>query len=242
MRRIVAMMVPCTMIVAFGCSGMGYNNRMEKTLEDRRYQMRLDENLQPAVTEGKLRELAIFVRPPKPLNASKEFTLGEVQPGVFDETKSFYETSKTFLHVLARKKQAAKKPAAKGAAPAEPPAQRGPFNSDVVAVLKAVFGDDENIAVEKFKDVSEYKPNNYKRLLFETGADATKKRVEVYLFKQGDYDVALIFVYDPAEKNALSSKIALCLESFAVDARAQAKFVNPNSNGEEEATAGEANF
>ena len=230
MRRIVAMMVSGVLLVASGCSN-SYQIRLEKTLEEMKYNKRLDDNLEPASAEGKLKELAIFVRPPKPPAPSKEFLLGEVPAGVFDETKTFFEGQKAFLHVIARVKQA-KKPAAKGAT-AEPPAARGPFNTDVIAVLKAIYPDEEGLAPEKFKDDPK-KGNAFRRVIFENNG----KRVEVYLYKLDPYDVALIFQYDPSEKNALASKINLCLESFAVGAKARAKHANPTGSGEEESGAG----
>ena len=213
------MMVSCLLLVAFGCS-QSYQIRLDKTLEEMKYEKRLNENLEPPPTEGKLKELAIFIRPPKPLGPSKEFTLGEVPAGQFDETKTFFEGQKSFLHIIARVKQA-KKPAAKGA-PAEPAVTRGQFNADVIAVLKAVYPDEEALAIEKFKD-DPHKPNTYKRVIFENSG----KRVEVYLYKLEPYDVALIFQYDPSEKGALASKINLCLESFAVSNKARAKYTNP---------------
>jgi len=230
MRRIWAMMVSSVLLVAFGCS-QSYQIRLDKTLEDMKYNKRLDENLQPALADGKLKELGIFVRPPLPLTPSKEFTLGEVPAGQFDETKTFFDGQKAFLHVVARVKQA-KKPAAK-AAPAEPPAARGQFNADVLAALKAVYPEEENLATEKFKD-DPHKPNTYKRVIF----DNSGKRVEVYLYKLEPYDVALIFQYDTGEKAALASKINLCLESFAVGNKARSKYANPAGGGEEEPTEG----
>ncbi len=226
MRRIAAMVVSSILLVVCGCS-TSYQIRLDKTLEEMKYEKRLNDNLEPPPAEGKLKELAIFVRPPKPLAASKEFLLGEVPAGQFDETKTFFEGQKAFLHVIARVKQP-KKPPAKGA-PAEPPVARGPFNSDIIAVLKAIYVDEENLAVEKFKDDPK-KSNAFKRVIFENSG----KRVEIYLYKLDPYDVALIFQYDPAEKNALASKINLCLESFAVGNKARSKYANPSATGEDE--------
>jgi hypothetical protein len=228
MRRIAAMMVTCVLLVATGCSNR-YQVRLDETLKEMKYNKRLDDNLEAAPAEGKLKELDIFVRPPKPMAASKEFLLGEVPAGQFDDTKTFFEGQKAFLHVIARKKQA-KKPVAKGAAP-EPQAARGPFNTDVIAVLKAIYPDEESLAPEKFKDDPK-KGNAFKRVIFENSG----KRVEVYLYKLEPYDVALIFQYDPAEKAALASKINLCLESFAIGPKAHAKYANPNGSGEEESS------
>ena len=58
-----------------------------------------------------------------------------------------------------------KKAPAKGAPPAEQPATRGDFNADVLAVLKAVFGDDENIALEKFKDMINSRQDAWRRIV-----------------------------------------------------------------------------
>ena len=65
MKRAVAIVASAGLILAIGCSD--YDYRLGKTLEDMRYQKRLDDNLMPAATKGKLEELAIYVRPPKTL-------------------------------------------------------------------------------------------------------------------------------------------------------------------------------
>ncbi len=233
MRRILAAMVTGALLVAAGCSGR-YDKRMDLTLEALKYTKRLDDNLQPPASDGPLKELAIYVRPPKTLVEAKEFGLGAVQAGLFDVERTFYEGSKTFLHVLARVKTP-KKAAAKGAPPEAAPAARGNFNTDVLGVLKGVFGEDDSLSVEKFKD-DPHRSNSYKRAIFATTANGKPAEVQVYLFKNEPYDVALIFVSDPAEKAALASKINLCLESFAVGNKARSKF--SGSASEEEAADG----
>jgi hypothetical protein len=239
MRRIVAMFLASGLLVALGCS-QSYDKRMEKTLDTMIENKRFDDNLQAAV-EGKLKEMNIFVRPPKLMAGAKEFSLFALQDGQFDHTETFTEAAesgaKRSLHVIARQKQA-KKAAVKGAAPAEPPAPRGPFKTDLVNQLKSVFPDDEKLVDAKMTDDA-HKPNTYKRLILTSGEDAGKKKVEIYLYNLEAYDVALIFQYDAADEKALSGKIDLCLKAFAVGPRATAKF-NSKSGLEEDLSEGAA--
>ncbi len=130
------------------------------------------------------------------MQPAKEFTLTPVEPGLFDVERTFYEDQKAFLHVLARKKMPKKAPA-KGASP-EPTATRGDFNGDVLKKLKEAFGEDENIAPEKFKE-DKYRTNKFRRAIFTAG---NGKKVEVYLSKVEPYDVALIYVSDPGGDKA----------------------------------------
>ncbi len=44
--------------------------------------------------------------------------------------------------------------------------------------------------------------------------------MKLYIYKQGNHEVALIFVYDPKLKGPISSKIEYCLDSFATGERA----------------------
>ena len=151
--------------------------------------------------------------------------------GQFDVDKTFYEGTKSFLHVLAREKQAKKAPA-KGAPAEPPPVAREPFNVAVLNAIKSNFGDDENLVPEKFKD-EKFKANTFKKLL---NVPLNGKEYQIYLFKEDPYEVALVFGFDPADKAPMSSKVKLALEAFAVGAKAKTKFNNGGS--EEEAEGG----
>jgi hypothetical protein len=228
MRRMTAVMVWGVVVLTFGCSNR-YDERTRLTIEKMKYERKVNENLQLAPTDGPLKDKDIYVRAPKPLEPSKEPSLGSVQPGMFDAAESFYDKTNTFLHVLARVKTPKKAPA-KGAPP-EPVVPRQPFNADVLAQLKSVYGDDENIAIEKFKDDSVRPPVatpiTYKKGIF----TANGKTVEAYIYKGEPYEVALIFVYDPADRVPMGAKIRLALESFAVGSKAKVKY--SGSSGEE---------
>ncbi len=236
MRRLLMATVTTSLLLSLGCV-QRYQKRMDSTIEEIKYERELDKNLEPAPPEGKLKELDIFVRPPKGLVVSKEFLLPGVQPGQFDVERTFYEGQKASLHVLARKKTAKKAPA-KGA-PAEPVVARGDFNGDVLGALREAFpGDDENIALEKFKD-DPHKANKFRRSIF-TATNGGKK-VEVFLSKVDPYDVAMIYVFDPAEEKAIDPKIRYSLEAFALGDKAKNKYTGTTEAEAEAATATTSN-
>src|SRR5438132_2268717 len=102
MRRVLALLLTTTLLLAGGCGGARYDVRLAQTLTDMRYRKRLDDNLMPAPTKTKLESFSVFVRPPKNLVQSKEFLLTVLEPGKFDIADSFSESDKQVLmHVLA---------------------------------------------------------------------------------------------------------------------------------------------
>ncbi len=125
MRRVAAIVLSAGLVLVVGCGTQSYEYRLEKTLEEMRYQRRLNENLSEPATKGKLEELQIFVRPPKNMTGpAQTFQLAAVEPGRFDVESSFIEPEKQSLHVLARVNRP-KTPAKKGAAQARTaPARR----------------------------------------------------------------------------------------------------------------------
>ena len=121
-----------------GCGTQSYETRLEKTLDNMKYQKRLDDNLSDAATKGKLEQLQIYVRPPKSMTGpTQTFQLTGVEPGKYDVESSFIEPEKQSLHVLARVKQP-KSPSKK--APSQPETPRNDFNSDVMELLRNVYG------------------------------------------------------------------------------------------------------
>ncbi len=216
MKRAAAVVLCASFIVIIGCGTQSYETRLEKTLDNMKYQKRLDDNLTGAPTKGKLEELHIFVRPPKNMTPSQTFLLTVVEPGKYDVESSFMEPDKQSLHILGRVKRP-KTPSKKGPAPPETP--RGEFNADVVEMLKNVYG--AEIDLTKFKTESKLN-NTFKSNLLDLNA----KEVQVYLYgsKSDPYEVALIFEYPKTEHNAVNPKIGLCLESFAVADKAKRAF------------------
>ena len=126
-----------------------------------------------------------------------------------------------------------KKAADQGGPAAPAAAPRGEFVADVLGVLSSVFGSPEALQTPKFSEESK-KGNRFKRLIF----TANDKEVKVYTYKQDNHEVALIFVYDPKLKGAISSKIDLCLESFATGPKATRLY--SGGAAEEEADTGPA--
>ena len=233
MRRSFAMLLTTALMIAAGCGGKSYETRLERTIEELRYQKRLDDNLMPAPTKGKLEQLLIFVRPPKTLEGpTKEFQLTVLEAGKFDVADSFIEPDKQALHILARVKKPKAAPGKKAATPV--PAEstaRGPFNADVIALLNGVY----NIELDPAKAKEEVKnKRSYRRLTFE----ANGKDIQLYLYgsKTTPYEVALIFEYPKSESAALVSKIELCLGSFATGERARRAYTGKDTEEESSET------
>ena len=201
-------------------------SRLEQTLEEMKYQRRLDENLTEPATKGKLEELQIYRPPPKNMTGpTQTFQLAAVEPGRFDVESSFIEPEKQSLHVLARVKRP-KTPAKKGAAQGRT-APRGDFNTEVVDLIKNVYGAELDLA--DFKD--ETKGRQHVQV---QAARPNAKNVQIYLYgnKNSPYEVALIFEYPKTEHNTVNPKIGLCLESFAVGDKAKRAFAGGEAEEE----------
>jgi hypothetical protein len=250
MRRVWVLLATASLVAAWGC-GNSYNFRLERTLDDMRYLKRLDDNLTPAPTKGKLEELLIFVRPPKNLQPAKEFLLPLPDPSKFDLAISFLESQaasevqqpsegptgaeaakstggpKQSLHMIAR----VKRPKNPNAKKKEEPVVRGEYIRDVLALLNAAYAPPEELTPEKFKETKK-KLNTFRHHSFDVGG----KNIQVFLYvpKNDPYEVALVFEYPKSEHSNLFSKIELCLESFAVGLRARNAFsggVAPEASG-----------
>jgi|SRR5271157_585013 len=227
MNRVLAMIVAGIFVLTVGCGTQSYEKRLEKTIENIKYQKRLNANLTDAPAKGKLEELQIYLRPPKNMTGPTEtFKLAVVEPGRFDLESSFIEPEKQSLHLLARVERP-KTPTNKAPTPAEtvPP---GDFNAEVVDLVKSVYG------VEL--DVGQFKEDNRRENTFRSKTiDLNEKTVQVYLYggKNSPHKVALIFEYPKTERNAVDPKIALCLESFAVGERARRAFAGGDVEEEE---------
>ena len=223
MRRWCLLVSTTALVFVVGCGQKSYSDRMTHNLERLERTRRINKNLMTAVEDKKFKDLAIYIRAPKDEGMAKASLLPE---GPFDLESSFLDdkTGAT-LHLLARVKLP-KKPQTKGAAPAPTPAPRGDFTRDVLNTLSGVYGTVDGFATPKFVEESK-RGNRFKRLVVTVG----DKEIKVYTYKQDNHEVALVFVYNTALKGALSTKIELCLESFAAGAKASKIF---NNNGEEE--------
>jgi hypothetical protein len=234
MRRACVILASACLLLIVGCRD--YDFRLGKTLEEMKYQQRLEKNLEKAPTKGTLQGELIYVRPPKGLaGPTKTFTLAVVEPGKFDLENSFFDEAKqASLHSLARHKKP-KAPPKKGA-PAAATAARADFTSEVIELVKAAYAV-EDLTPAKFKAEikrHEGRENKYKSYKL----DLNTKWVVIYLYgeKNDPYNIALIFDYLKTEENSLSPKIGLSLEAFAVGDAATKAF----SGGGEEAGGEEA--
>jgi len=235
MRRACVILASACLLLIVGCRD--YDFRLGKTLEEMKYQQRLEKNLEKAPLKGSLQAELIYVRPPKGLSGpTKAFTLTVVEPGKFDLENSFIDEAKSAsLHVLARHKKP-KAPPKKGTTPAAA-ATRGDFTNEVIELVKAAYAV-EDLTPAKFKPVikkHEGRENSYK----EVKLDLNTKEVLIYLYgdKNGPYNIALIFEYPKTEVNNLSPKIGLSLEAFAVGEAAGKAFAGGgDEGGGEEAT------
>jgi hypothetical protein len=229
MKRVLAILAGLGLVLVIGCS-QDYDTRMEKTIENKRYQKRLNDNLEGPPAKTNLQTSNIFIRPPKGLQGpAKTFGLAVTEPGKFDIEDTFFDQQKqASLHVLARVNRP-KAPGKKGPSPAES-TPRGDFIADVLDLIKNAYG--VEVDQSKLKPESRShagRTNTFKSL---TLKDLPAKEVAMYFFgdKNSPEKVALIFDYPKEESRSLSPKIELCLESFAVGAAAGRAY----SGGEEE--------
>jgi hypothetical protein len=224
------MLLAGVLVLAVGCGTQSYEKRLERTIENMHYQKRLNANLTEAPGKGKLEELQIYVRPPKNMTGpTKTFQLAVIEPGRFDLESSFVEPDKQSLHLLARVKRP--KTPTKKAPPPDETAPRGEFNTDVVDLVKSVYGLE--------LDVAQFKEDNRRENTFRAKTiELNDKTIQVYLYggKNSPHEVALIFEYPKSERNAVDPKIGLCLESFAVGERARRAFAG--GDVEEEGSEG----
>jgi hypothetical protein len=236
MKRLSAIVLGAGLVLAVGCGTQNYDIRLERTLDHMAYQKKLDDNLNPAPTKGKLEELQIYVRPPKNMTGpTQTFQMTVVEPGRFDVESSFIEQDKQSMHLLARVKRP-KTPSKKAPTPAET-TPRGDFSADIVELVKNVYG----IEPEALKFKEEQMPRERGGNTFRAQTlDLNAKNVQIYLYggKSNPYDVALIFEYPKAEHAVINPKIKLCLESFAVGDKAKRAFAGGETETEGEAGEG----
>jgi hypothetical protein len=214
MKRVLATLASLGFLLVIGCA-QNYDLRLSNTIESRLYQRRLNNNLEKAPEKSNLASSKVYVRPPKGLQGPiQTFGLPVLEAGKFDIEDTFIDQQKqASLHVVARDNRPKAQPK-KGAPPAQT-APRGDFTADVLDLLKNSYGTD----FEASRLKPESKEHGRKRNTFKAmTVDLTAKEIKVYLFddKSNPEKVALIFDYPKEERVSLSSKINLCLESFAV--------------------------
>jgi len=230
MKRIVVLVSTCAAVLAAGCLGEPeYNRRLEGTLELMRYEQKLNDNLNPAEQSG-LKEKEVYLRAPIPLAHDPQIVL-PVTPGSYDLAESFSGSPTTSggspsplpirLHVLARWKKPPKSPTKKGEVPPQP-AQRGPFEQDVRALLASAYGNNE-VVEKKAEPGKPSKGNPYKRLVFKSGTD---NAVRAYFYDVGNHYVALILDVPPslADAKAANQAADYMLETLAVGNAARTAF------------------
>lgn len=218
MKRLSTLLASLALVLAVGCGFKGYEDRLDRTLEELRYRIRLDKALDPAPADAKFKEFQLYIRPPKGMALSTQFVPAELPAGQYDLAASFIAQDKGGLHVLGRRKSAPKKASKNAPAPPEPVA-RGAFQSDVMQLLTVVYGDNEKLTAPKFQNETK-RANKFKMLVFTA---PNNNVIRVYLYQQPPYDLALIFdTPAAAERNTeLRTARELCLESMAVGSRAR---------------------
>jgi hypothetical protein len=218
MRRVLACVATAGLLLIVGC-GRSYETRLQANVKYRKYQQRLGKLLTIAPGDPYKKE-GVYIRPPKPLESSKAFPFESA--ALFDIAGSFDDPQKQAaglrLHVVARREKPKAAPG-KNAPPPPDTSNRGPFQGDLLALL-GDYGNADAVNSGAFKTASEGK-NSFKRLIFTSGTNQNK--IEVYLYQQKPYDVALIWDIPSAlEKDpTISESKSLTLQTFAVGAKAQ---------------------
>jgi hypothetical protein len=228
MKKFVLCGVAAWVVVA-GCLGEPvYNRRLEETLEQMKYEKKINESLNKE-EQGSFREKELYLRAPQPLTKGEPMIT--VAPGSYDLVESFAGAPQTSsgqasplpirMHVLMRWKKPPQTPGKK-AAPAPPPTNRGPnFEADVRALLANVYGN-PNVTSQKSESVNA-RGKQYKRVIFKSGADTT---VRAYFYESGNHLVALVLDIPPALADAKAANQAAeyMLETMAVGNAARNAF------------------
>ena len=91
MKRILGLLASVSLLLVFGCAH-DYDVRLEKTIENLRYQKRLDSNLEkPPEAKSNLVVSNIYIRSPLGLKGpSKDFGMGVIEAGKFDITDQLH--------------------------------------------------------------------------------------------------------------------------------------------------------
>jgi hypothetical protein len=243
MKRVLGILAGACLALSIGCA-QSYDIRVEKTIENLRYQRDLDKNTEDPPAKSNLETAKIYLRAPKGLKGPAKTFGYVVEPGKFDIADSFIDQQKqASLHILARsnapKPAAAKKAPSptEGAEQAAATAARGDFTSDVLDFIKSTYGTDFNAA-----DLKPVEPNSHGRKgVAYKGAtlDLGDKQVKVYFYgdKNGPAQVALIFEGTKDSLRSISSQVDYSLNSLVVGPRATGFYSGQDELGGEEGQA-----
>src|SRR5262245_1103312 len=178
MKRVLVTLASLALVPLIGCA-RDYDARLTSTIDNKKYQKRLDDNLEIPPSKTNLQTSNIYIRPPKGLKGpTKTFGLPVVDPGKFDIEDSFIDQQKQgSLHLLARVDLP--KPANKKAANPAPSAARGDFSADVLDFIKNVYGVDSEMSQLKPESKSHGRRTNSFRTMT---LGVSNKQVKVYLF------------------------------------------------------------
>jgi hypothetical protein len=217
-----------------GCLGASaYDVRIDKHVENLRYQQKLDQYTS-APAQGKLQQLGVYLRPPKPLAEGQQSPL-PAPNGLFDAVSYFSGAEGGVpmqLHVLARRKQGAQAKAK----PGEPaPAQRGAFLSDLRTVLSSYYG--PGASEGKLDPVSQ-RGRSVQRQKFQAANGDT---ILMDVFEQPGYELALVWDIAPAAANSESVRgMDYTLGSLAVGPKAANLFAGGSDDDAAAPAAGGA--
>ncbi len=231
LKRVLVVFLSASSLGLVGCLGeTGYESRLNRTLENLKFQRQLDANLNPAEV-GRLKELNLFVRPPKGMAKAPAAGIN-VPANAYDAAETFLGVvdaagNPIQLHVLARVKPIRKAAAPKAGDPPPPPETNlATFESDLRGLLNAVYG----AGGDTKSDAVNERGRAYKRIKFQA---ADGQFVSANLYEQPTEKVALIFVYPAASANsqAVTTAVPLALGAVATGGKAVAAF-NGNAEGE----------
>lgn len=236
MKQVATLLLSVCLVLAAGCGYYNYEARLDHTLAELKYRMRLNKALDPAPEDAKFKEFQLYIRPPKGMALSQQFVPAELPAGQYDLAASFISQEKGGLHIVGRRKAPPKKASKNAPAPPEPVA-RGAFQTDLMNLLVAVYGENEKLASPTFQNEKK-RSNALKSLMFPA---PNNNVIRVYLYQKPPYDLALIFDTPAAAERdpELRTGRELCLESMAVGDRARQQFEGGASGTEEGGGGGE---
>lgn len=237
MTRLGAMAATTVALLFAGCGYELYEKRMEDTVGNLKKAQRADTLLEKPA-QGKLRELSVFVRIPKPLTETN-YGLPE-QAGLFDYAATFTGAPSSpapkvgenpvvlppmTLHILARAKPKKATPKKGEAAPPPDPnaAARGDFVADVRQVLAGKYGADA--VGDKSPQNNKADRTTFRKMVF-NAPDGSEVRVYFADANKKELETALIFeIPQGLMKNEMvTDAVPLAVDQFAIGPKAPGLF------------------